>query len=152
VKLAMKVISMTGAPPRPRCYTVTERDIRGCFTDDAMDAMDEGTYHMTKRLTSTILLLLIGVGFGIYSVYRLSSASGLEDRIQAILYFGVAVIAFVALLRLPFRADTPTADTPTADTPSADVSTADVSTADAPPEGQAPAPRQPEAAKLDHDD
>lgn len=59
---------------------------------------------MTSRtLTSTLLLLLIGVGFGIYSIFLLRGATNTEDRILAFLYLGTAVVAFVALMRLPFR-------------------------------------------------
>jgi hypothetical protein len=58
---------------------------------------------MSKRLTSTILLFLIGVGFGIFSIYSLSIASDWESRILALVYLTPAIAAFYALLRLPSR-------------------------------------------------
>jgi hypothetical protein len=58
---------------------------------------------MSKRLTSTILLLLIGVGFGILSVSLLRAATTTDGKVLAFLYLVPAVAAFVALIRLPFR-------------------------------------------------
>ena len=58
---------------------------------------------MTKRLSSTVLLLLIGVGFGIYSVTSLIHAQILDDKIQAVLYMIPAIAAFAALILLPFK-------------------------------------------------
>jgi len=58
---------------------------------------------MSKRLTSTILLLLIGIGFGIFSVSLLRGAHSTEDRVLAFLYLIPAVCAFGALILLPFR-------------------------------------------------
>ncbi len=58
---------------------------------------------MSKRLTSTILLLLIGVGFGIASVAILRGATSTDDRVLAFLYLIPAVAAFGALILLPFR-------------------------------------------------
>ena len=58
---------------------------------------------MSKRLTSTILLLLIGVGFGIFSITLLHNAKTTDDRILGVLYFIPSVAAFVALLMLPFK-------------------------------------------------
>jgi multisubunit Na+/H+ antiporter MnhF subunit len=58
---------------------------------------------MSKRLTSTIMLFLIGIGFGIFSIYSLSVATTWENRILALIYMGVAVVALIALLRLPSR-------------------------------------------------
>jgi hypothetical protein len=59
---------------------------------------------MSKRLSSTILLFLIGVGFGIFSVSSLAHASSRDDVIQACLYLLPAIAAFVALIMLPFKA------------------------------------------------
>jgi hypothetical protein len=58
---------------------------------------------MSKRLTSTLLLLLIGVGFGIFSVNMLRTATTGDDRVLAALYLIPAVCAFGALLLLPFK-------------------------------------------------
>lgn len=58
---------------------------------------------MSKRLTSTIMLFLIGVGFGIFSIYSLSIATTWENRILALIYLGVALAAWYALIRLPSR-------------------------------------------------
>jgi hypothetical protein len=58
---------------------------------------------MSKRFTSTILLLLIGVGFGIFSVTLLRNAHTGDDRLLAVLYLVPAVAAFGALLLLPFK-------------------------------------------------
>ncbi len=60
---------------------------------------------MSKRLTSTLLLLLIGVGFGIFSVNMMRTATTGDDRLLAVLYLVPAIAAFGALLILPFRPD-----------------------------------------------
>jgi hypothetical protein len=59
---------------------------------------------MPKKLSSTVLLFLIGVGFGIYSITSLIHASNRDDVIQACLYLIPAVAAFGALIMLPFKA------------------------------------------------
>jgi hypothetical protein len=59
---------------------------------------------MSKRLSSTVLLFLIGIGFGIFSVSSLVHARSQDDVIQALLYLIPAVAAFVALIMLPFKA------------------------------------------------
>ncbi|GAC1453720.1 MAG: hypothetical protein PVSMB4_14390 [Ktedonobacterales bacterium] len=59
---------------------------------------------MSKRLSSTVLLFLIGIGFGIFSVYSLIHANGDRDAvITAFLYMVPAVVAFGALIMLPFK-------------------------------------------------
>lgn len=58
---------------------------------------------MSKRLSSTVLLFLIGIGFGIYSVTSLIHAQAQDDKLQAILYMVPAVAAFGALILLPFK-------------------------------------------------
>jgi hypothetical protein len=58
---------------------------------------------MSKRLSSTILLFLIGIGFGIYSVFSLIHAGSRDDVIQACLYMIPAIAAFGALIMLPFK-------------------------------------------------
>lgn len=58
---------------------------------------------MSKKIQSTIMLFLIGIGFGIFSVVSLMHAHTQDDVIQACLYFIPAVAAFGALLMLPFR-------------------------------------------------
>jgi hypothetical protein len=59
---------------------------------------------MSKRLSSTVLLFLIGIGFGIFSVTSLAHARSQDDVIQACLYLIPAIAAFVALIMLPFKA------------------------------------------------
>jgi ABC-type proline/glycine betaine transport system permease subunit len=59
--------------------------------------------HMSKKMQSTIMLFLIGVGFGIFSLYSLVHAHSQDDVIQAVLYMVPAVAAFGALLLLPFK-------------------------------------------------
>jgi hypothetical protein len=55
------------------------------------------------------MLFLIGIGFGIFSVWSLANvhtqppAEQRDDVIQALLYMIPAVAAFVALFLLPFR-------------------------------------------------
>jgi hypothetical protein len=58
---------------------------------------------MSKRISSTLLLFAIGIGFGVFSVYSLMHARQSDDVIQACLYLVPAVVAFVALLMLPFK-------------------------------------------------
>jgi hypothetical protein len=64
---------------------------------------------MSKKLQSTLMLFVIGVGFGIFSVVSLVNVHTLKPSdqrdavIQALLYMIPAVAAFVALLMLPFR-------------------------------------------------
>ncbi len=58
---------------------------------------------MSKKLQSTIMLFVIGVGFGIFSITSLTSAQTRDDTVQALLYLIPAVAAFGALLLLPFR-------------------------------------------------
>ncbi|HEX6122270.1 MAG TPA: hypothetical protein VFY89_03875 [Ktedonobacterales bacterium] len=58
---------------------------------------------MDKKVLSTILLLLIGVGFAIASVVMIKNAHTQDDVIQGLLYAVPAVAAFGALIALPFR-------------------------------------------------
>jgi hypothetical protein len=64
---------------------------------------------MSKKIQSTIMLFVIGIGFGIFSVWQLANVHTLKPSdqqdavIQALLYMIPAVAAFVALLMLPFR-------------------------------------------------
>ncbi|HLZ24832.1 MAG TPA: hypothetical protein VKQ30_22150 [Ktedonobacterales bacterium] len=58
---------------------------------------------MSKTIQSTIMLFLIGIGFGIFSIFSLAHAKTQDDVIQAILYMIPAVAAFGALILLPFR-------------------------------------------------
>ena len=55
---------------------------------------------MSKKLMSTVLLFLIGVGFAFFSFYQFTSGSwGL-----GLLYLLPTLAAFGALVMLPFRA------------------------------------------------
>ena len=58
---------------------------------------------MSKKIQSTILLFVIGIGFGIFSVVSLKNAKATDDVIQALLYMIPAIAAFAALIMLPFR-------------------------------------------------
>lgn len=58
---------------------------------------------MSKKVQSTLMLFLIGVGFAIFSVVSLVNAKHTDDVVQALLYMAPAVAAFGALLMLPFR-------------------------------------------------
>jgi hypothetical protein len=64
---------------------------------------------MSKKIQSTVMLFIIGIGFGIFSVWQLANVHTLRppDRqdaiIQGLLYMIPAIAAFVALLLLPFR-------------------------------------------------
>ncbi|MBF6591061.1 MAG: hypothetical protein IVW57_11125 [Ktedonobacterales bacterium] len=58
---------------------------------------------MDKKVLSTILLFLIGVGFSIASIAMIKNAQQRDDVIQGLLYAVPAVGAFGALIALPFR-------------------------------------------------
>jgi hypothetical protein len=61
---------------------------------------------MSKKLSSTLLLFAIGIGFGIYSVTSLIQAIHAKQTdmvIQALLYMIPSVAAFGALILLPFK-------------------------------------------------
>ena len=58
---------------------------------------------MSKKLQSTVMLFVIGVGFLIFSLFSLVHAKHTDDTVQALLYMIPAVAAFGALIMLPFR-------------------------------------------------
>lgn len=58
---------------------------------------------MSKKVQSTLMLFVIGVGFGIFSINSLFNAQTGDDRVQALLYLVPAVAAFGALILLPTR-------------------------------------------------
>jgi hypothetical protein len=59
---------------------------------------------MSKRLSSTILLFLIVIGFTIASVTMFAQSKGASDMvIQACLYLIPAIAAAGALIMLPFK-------------------------------------------------
>jgi ABC-type siderophore export system fused ATPase/permease subunit len=60
---------------------------------------------MSRRLTSTLLLFAIGVGFFIFGITHILSAVDTEDYVIYSLYLLTALIAFVAILRLPRKSD-----------------------------------------------
>ena len=60
---------------------------------------------MSRKLTSTLLLFAISVGFFIFGITHIIGAKSAEDYIIYSLYLMVAVIAFIAVLRLPRRSD-----------------------------------------------
>jgi hypothetical protein len=67
------------------------------------DSRREMKVRMDKRILSTILLFLIGVGFAIASVVMIKNAHQQDDVIQGLLYAIPAIGAFGALIALPFR-------------------------------------------------
>lgn len=58
---------------------------------------------MSKKLSSTLLLFAIAIGFSIYSVYLFIHVKQTDDVIMACLYAIPAVAAFGALILLPFK-------------------------------------------------
>ena len=58
---------------------------------------------MSKKLSSTLLLFAIAIGFSIYSVYLFIHIKHADDVVMACLYAIPAVAAFVALILLPFK-------------------------------------------------
>lgn len=61
---------------------------------------------MSKKMQSTLMLFIIGLGFGIFSVISLKNALAAHQSdmvVQALLYMVPAVAAFGALLLLPFK-------------------------------------------------
>ena len=64
------------------------------------ESEDETDRPMSKKLMSTVLLFLIGVGFAFFSFYQFTTGSvGL-----GLLYLIPTLAAFGALVMLPFRA------------------------------------------------
>jgi hypothetical protein len=66
---------------------------------------------MSKKMLSTLLLFLICAGFGLYSLITIFTAHDSDTVIQGLLYLLPAVVALIALLRLPFKSDE--SETPT---------------------------------------
>ncbi len=60
---------------------------------------------MSKKLTSTLLLFAISAGFFVFGITNFLSATNPEDHILYSLYLLVAVIAFIAVLRLPRKSE-----------------------------------------------
>ena len=60
---------------------------------------------MSRKLTSTLLLFAIGVGFFIFGLTNIIHAKSAEDYIIYSLYLMVALVAFIAVLRLPRRSE-----------------------------------------------
>jgi hypothetical protein len=60
---------------------------------------------MSRKLTSTILLFAISVGFFVYGITNIIHANNLADYIIYSLYLLVALVAFVAVLRLPRKSE-----------------------------------------------
>jgi hypothetical protein len=58
---------------------------------------------MSKKLLSTVLLFLIGAGFGVFSVYTLITGKDSDHVFVGLLYLVPAIAAFVALIMLPFK-------------------------------------------------
>lgn len=60
---------------------------------------------MSKKLTSTLLLFAISVGFFAYGITNFIQANTVGDHIIYSLYLLVSLIAFVAVLRLPRKSE-----------------------------------------------
>ncbi len=60
---------------------------------------------MSRKLTSTLLLFAIGAGFFIFGLTHIIAAKTAEDYIIYSLYLMVALVAFIAVLRLPRRSE-----------------------------------------------
>ncbi len=59
--------------------------------------------NMSKKMLSTVLLFLIGSGFGLFSLTTLVSARNTDTVMVGVLYLIPALAAFVALIMLPFK-------------------------------------------------
>jgi hypothetical protein len=69
-------------------------------------AQRETRTSMSKRLSSTILLFLIGIGFSIFALPNLIGAihaHNAGDIVLYCLYLIVPIVAFGALIMLPFK-------------------------------------------------
>ena len=60
---------------------------------------------MSKRLTSTLLLFAIGVGFFAFAITHIVTAKSTEDYVIYSLYLLTSLVAFVAILRLPRKSN-----------------------------------------------
>ena len=60
---------------------------------------------MSRRLTSTLLLFAIGVGFFVFGITHIVAATSAEDFVMYSLYLLTSLVAFIALLRLPRKSD-----------------------------------------------
>ncbi len=58
---------------------------------------------MSKKLLSTVLLFLIGSGFGLFSLTTLVNARDSDTVMVGVLYLVPTIAAFVALIMLPFK-------------------------------------------------
>lgn len=58
---------------------------------------------MSKKMLSTVLLFLIGAGFGLFSLTTLVNARDSDTVMVGMLYLVPAIAAFVALIMLPFK-------------------------------------------------
>jgi ABC-type siderophore export system fused ATPase/permease subunit len=60
---------------------------------------------MSRRLTSTLLLFAIGIGFFIFGITHILTATDTEDYVIYSFYLLTALVAFVSILRLPRKSD-----------------------------------------------
>lgn len=60
---------------------------------------------MSRKLTSTLLLFAISAGFFVFGITHIISAKSAEDYIIYSLYLLTALIAFIAVLRLPRKTE-----------------------------------------------
>ena len=60
---------------------------------------------MSRKMTSTLLLFAICVGFFVFGITHLIGAQSTEDHIIYSLYLLVSLVAFIAVLRLPRKSE-----------------------------------------------
>jgi hypothetical protein len=58
---------------------------------------------MSKKMLSTVLLFLIGAGFGLFAGITLYNAKDSDTVIVGLLYLVPAIAAIAALIMLPFK-------------------------------------------------
>jgi hypothetical protein len=60
---------------------------------------------MSRKLTSTLLLFAISVGFFVFGFTHILTANNAGDYIIYSLYLLTSLIAFIAVLRLPRKSE-----------------------------------------------
>lgn len=60
---------------------------------------------MSRKLTSTLLLFAISVGFFVFGITHIITATNAGDYIIYSLYLLTSLIAFIAVLRLPRKSE-----------------------------------------------
>lgn len=70
-----------------------------------MESPWQGETSMSRKLTSTILLFAISVGFFVFGITHIVGAKTPEDYVIYSLYLLTSLIAFAAVLRLPRKSE-----------------------------------------------